>query len=75
MNDDPKRVFDKTILTTEIEVIAEFIILLFHFDSVIARQGLVCSDPESFLQDQNKTNKNSLCGLSVLSPVDRRDGR
>jgi len=60
LNEDPKRVFDKTILTTEIEVIAEFIILLFPFDPVIARQGLVCSDPESFFQDQNKANRKTL---------------
>jgi hypothetical protein len=45
-------------LTTEIEMTAEFIILLFPFDSVIARQGLVLSRSYIFLigsgQNQQK---------------------
>jgi hypothetical protein len=47
---------------------------LFSFDSAVARKGLVCSDPESFFQDLEKTNKNPLCGLRAFAvyPVQLR---
>ena len=38
-----------------------------QLEAVIARQGLVCFDPESFFQDQNKTNKKPLRDLRALA--------
>jgi len=35
--------------------------------SVASRQGLVCYDPESFFQNQNKNPRNSLCVLRALA--------
>ena len=38
-----------------------------QLEAVAARQGLVCSDPDSFFQDHNKPTKNPLCVLSAFA--------
>jgi len=48
-----------------------FAVSMPQFEPVVARQGLVCYDPESFFQDHNKPTKTSLrpsrlCGSIFL---------